>query len=142
MSMSVNRVEIWHESELMTGDVAVYAAAGGTRAMLIARVRAGEGQERHHSSIEDMLAHGRSWERPLLLGPRDHFGRVVLSTNGGDYYVPSAEANRFLIGYRFFNEHGERIKARAMDLRAVVEADLGRDFAQLLETNDELTALR
>lgn len=140
--MSVNRLELWHESELRAGDVAVYAAAGDTRGMLIARVRAGEANERPHSAIEGTLTHGTLWSRPMMLGRRDHFGRVVLGTNGGDYYVPSADVNRFLIGYRFFTDRGKRIAARDMDLRAVMETDMGRDFAQLLEANDELAALQ
>lgn len=49
---SMNYVKIWRESELECGDIAVYAAAGGTRATLIARVRAGERQERMHECIE------------------------------------------------------------------------------------------
>lgn len=139
---SMNYVKIWRESELECGDIAVYAAAGGTRATLIARVRAGERQERMHECIENSVTHGRPHGRPVLYGCRDHFGRVVLWTIGEDYYVPSAEVNRFLFGYRLFNAEGKSVRAGVRALDLVMDTDLGCDFAQLLETNAEIDALR
>lgn len=113
------------ESDLLHGDVAVYATPDDMVPRLCLRVRAGERQDRMHEAVESSMAHGRLRDRPRMLGSREHFGRVVLEV-ASDYYVPAPENNVFLYGVRFFDAKGKRRKATYTQLCDVMERALVR----------------
>lgn len=108
------------ESDLLEGDVAVYAHPSDMKPRLCLLVLAGADRAAEHECIDiDVQNEGLK-----LLGPADHFGRVVLSVGDEYAYVVDPQCEAFVMAYRFVDDYGQQHSATAYEFGYAVGRSL------------------
>lgn len=108
------------ESDLLEGDVAVYAHPSDMKPRLCLPVLAGAQRVAEHAVI-DCLVQRREIK---LLGPEDHYGHVVLSVGDEYAYVTDPQWEAFVMAYRFVDDYGQQHTATAYEFGYAVGRSL------------------
>ncbi|ATU19806.1 hypothetical protein [Bifidobacterium choerinum] len=108
------------ESDLLEGDVAVYAHPSDMKPRLCLMVLAAADSAADHACIDiDVRNEGLK-----LLGPSDHYGRVVLSVGDEYAYVTDPQWEAFVMAYRFIDDYGNQHTATAYEFGYAVGRSL------------------
>lgn len=111
---------ITDESDLLEGDVAVYAHPSDMKPRLCLRVLASAESAADHACIDIDIRN----EGLKLLGTSDHYGHIVLSVGDEYAYVVEPSIEAFVKAYRFIDDYGQQHTATAYEFGYAVGRSL------------------